>query len=50
MCTDAECALTKFWKILLYHQYMLSQIDDMNVKIYLFSVKRMKTKYKILLR
>jgi hypothetical protein len=49
MCADAEYALAKFWKILLYHQYMFSQIDDTDAGIYLFGVRRMETNCKILL-
>jgi hypothetical protein len=47
MCADAEYIFIKFWKILLCHQYMLSQIDNMNARIYLFSVKRIEANCKI---
>jgi hypothetical protein len=50
MYTNTECIFAKFWKILLYHQYIFSQIDDMNAEIYLFGVKYIEANYKILLR
>jgi hypothetical protein len=50
MCADTEYVFAKFWKILLYHQCMLSQINDMNAVICLFGVERIKTNCKILLR
>jgi hypothetical protein len=50
MYADADYIFIKFWKILLCYQCMLSQINGIDIGIYLFGVKRIKTNCKILLR